>query len=302
MTPIALVTYQAQPELSASDALLSAPLRACGLEPHALPWNQPAVDWRQFACVVLRSNWDYQHHPDTFRAWLQRLQCERVNLWNPPEVVAWNMDKVYLRDLQAQGIVIVPTIWLDNGQSANLATLLREQGWERAVVKPRIGASAREIWTTSSAEAEAHQQQFTAGLMEKSWLVQPLIPQIAEGEWSLIFFRGEFSYAVLKKPAPNHIFVQARLGGHWGPAEPPAHLITAAAQALRVATHITGAETKNKAPLLYARVDGVVIDDVFHLMELEINEPGLMLDAAPHSAAHFAEAIATVTTPSAMKG
>jgi hypothetical protein len=31
-------------------------------------------------------------------------------------------------------------------------------------------------------------------------------------------------------------------------------------------------------PLLYARVDGIIVDGVWHLMELEVNEPGLMVE------------------------
>jgi hypothetical protein len=46
---------------------------------------------------------------------------------------------------------------------------------------------------------------------------------------------------------------------------------------------------------LYARVDGIVIDGILHLMELEMNEPGLMLDAdVPHGPERFAEAIMQV--------
>jgi hypothetical protein len=45
-------------------------------------------------------------------------------------------------------------------------------------------------------------------------------------------------------------------------------------------------------PLLYARVNGIVVDGVLHLMELEVNEPGLMLEAdVPRGPERFAEAI-----------
>jgi hypothetical protein len=44
-------------------------------------------------------------------------------------------------------------------------------------------------------------------------------------------------------------------------------------------------------PAVYARVDGVVRDGQFILMELEVNEPGLGLDLAPQSADRFADAL-----------
>ena len=290
MKHVAFVTYQAHPALSASDALVVEPLRARGVTVQAVTWDA-AVDWRRFDSVVLRSNWDYQQRPAEFRAWLVRLKRQRINPWNPADVVLWNIDKIYLRALQANGVTIVPTVWLNHGQPANLATLLSQQGWEQAVVKPRIGASARHIWLTSNAEAPAHQCQLDACLEQQAWMVQKLLPQIATGEWSLIFFRHEFAYAVLKKPEPGNIFVQQRLGGAWTHQQPVPSLIAQARYALEVTQCLTGMQE----PLLYARVDGIVIDGVLHLMELEVNEPGLMLDAdAPRGPERFAEAIVTV--------
>jgi hypothetical protein len=42
---------------------------------------------------------------------------------------------------------------------------------------------------------------------------------------------------------------------------------------------------------LYARVDGVLREGRFLLMEVEVNEPGLGLDLAPGSAERFADAL-----------
>jgi hypothetical protein len=288
MIPIAFITYQHDPGLSPSDALMVTPLQARGIAVQAVPWDALNVNWRTFAAVVLRSNWDYQQRPEAFRAWLQALQHAGVNLWNPPAVVLWNIDKIYLRDLKVHGVTIAPTVWLDQGQAANLATILAQNDWEQALVKPRIGASARQIWRTSRQEAPGQQQQFATCLAQQGWMVQKELPDIANGEWSLIFFGGEFCYAVLKKPAPGSIFVQARLGGGWIPADPPAHVVAQAASALATTCRVTGMAT----PLLYARVDGLDMNGVFHLIEMEVNEPGLMLNAAlPSGPERFAEAI-----------
>ncbi len=290
MQHVALVTYQYSPTLSASDALVVEPLRKRGVLVQAVPWDA-AADWQGFDGVILRSNWDYQERPEEFRAWLQHLKCLQVNLWNPADAVLWNIDKVYLRDLHEHGVTIVPTVWLERQQSASLAAILAAQGWEQAVIKPRIGASARHIWRTSQAAAAVQQAQFEACLAQQGWMVQKLMPQIAEGEWSLIFFGGVFAYATLKKPAPGNIFVQQRLGGHWTAQHPEPALIAQAAGSLEVAQRLTVRST----PFLYARVDGIVVQGVLYLMELEINEPGLMLDAeVPHGPERFAEAIVQV--------
>jgi hypothetical protein len=217
-----------------------------------------------------------------------QLKRRQINLWNPADAVLWNIDKIYLRALQADGIAVVPTVWLHAGQSANLHAMLHEQDWQEAVVKPRIGASARHIWLTSRPEALAHQGQLDACLMRQGWMIQKLLRQIVTGEWSFIFFRHDFAYAVLKQPASGNIFVQQRLGGGWTLQQPAPSLIAQARHILEVAQRLTGI----REPLLYARVDGIVIDDTLQLMELEVNEPGLMLNAdVPRGPERFAEAI-----------
>ena len=46
------------------------------------------------------------------------------------------------------------------------------------------------------------------------------------------------------------------------------------------------------SPLLYTRLDGILVNATLHLMELELIEPHLFLDNAQESASMFADAIA----------
>jgi hypothetical protein len=110
-----------------------------------------------------------------------------------------------------------------------------------------------------------------------------------EGEWSLIFFAGTFSHAVIKRPKPGDFRVQNDFGGTAQLADPPAHV-------LESAVSVVGAVDS----ALYARVDGVVEEGHFRLMELELIEPMLFL--ADHSqaprrfAAAISDALAARTT------
>jgi hypothetical protein len=286
---VALVTDSISPALSVSDQTLEAPLRERGVEVAAVPWEAPEVDWRGFDLVVLRSCWNYHRHLAAFRSWIDRLEAEAVRLWNPAPVVRWNLDKGYLRDLADAGASVVPTVCLDSGQSASLAAILQQQGWERAVVKPRVSASAHGIWQTDQASAAQSQPPLEALLAAGGALVQPLMPQIATGEWSFVFFAGAFSHAVFKTPAADNIFVQKRLGGSSVLRAAPATLVEQAAALLQIATaRLLPAGEQ----LLYARVDGLDVDGRLALMEMEITEPGLFLDlAAPAGAARFAAAM-----------
>jgi hypothetical protein len=83
-------------------------------------------------------------------------------------------------------------------------------------------------------------------------MVQQFIPQIAQGEWSLIFFGGAYSHATLKRPSPDNIFVQQRFGGVTAAATPPAYLVKQAAHVLQQARLITGGD------ILYGRATHLI--------------------------------------------
>lgn len=297
MKQIALVTELERPALSQSDALLVAPLREYGLEAIAVPWDAPDMEWEQYHLVVLRSCWLYHRQAERFRGWIQQLQQTGVNLWNPAPLVLWNMDKRYLRDLAERGVPVVPTVWLEPEEQVDLADVIQQQGWSDVVVKPRVSASAYGIWRTSLANAPREQAAFQVMVQKSGVMVQPVMPEIVEGEWSLVFFLGEYSHAALKKPKAGDIFVQQYLGGTSSAAAPPPFLIPQAQTAIRQAV----AQAGLTGWPLYARVDGLVQGSTFVLMELELIEPGLFLGADPDAAARFASMIYHLALSSSSK-
>ncbi len=113
-------------------------------------------------------------------------------------------------------------------------------------------------------------------------LVQPFLPEIMHGgELSMLFFDGVYSHAVRKRPKPGDYRVQFQYGGTTESIEVEPSLV-AQARACALA-----------APSLpvYARVDGVVRDGAFLLMELEIFEPLMFLAQHPEAPERFARAV-----------
>lgn len=273
---VALVTYAGLPQLAADDRLLQRALRERGHRADAVVWDDPDAAWQAYDLIVVRSCWDYHLRPDVFLGWIARLEQLGAPLLNPPALLRWNLNKRYLLDLAARGVPVVPTVYLERGTTADLAALLAERGWGEAVVKPAIAATAFHTWRTSAAAGE--QKRFAALLAERSMLVQPLMPQIADGEWSLLCFGGTYNHAVLKRPAPGDFRSQDDFGGTVEPREPPPGLV---AQSMTVLAQLD-------TPWLYARVDGLLVDGVFTLMELELIEPSLFLDVAPTAAEQLA--------------
>lgn len=279
---IAFVTYSGLPQLAPDDRQAARRLEAKGARVVAVAWDHGAVRWQDFDLVILRSCWDYHLRLDEFRAWLDGLAACGAMVWNPPGLVRWNADKRYLRALAHAGVRTVPTRWVERGADAELAGILEEEGWPRAVVKPVVSASAHATWRTDLASAATDVPRFRELVRRSGVMVQPFLDVIeTDGELSLCFIGGRYSHTVRKRPRPGDFRVQSQFGGSSGAWEPDGAVI-------RRAREITGAVPGG---WLYARVDGCVVDGEFWLMELEMIEPSLFLDHDPGAPGRFAAAV-----------
>lgn len=283
---LALATCAAYPSLFEHERELVPMLRARGVDAHAVVWNEPAVDWRSFGAVVVRSTWDYFERLDEFLAWLSRLEDDGVAVHNRPALMRWNSNKLYLRDLERRGIRIIPTVFCERGSPvARLDTILAEQGWEQVVVKPAVSGGAfrtHRADTRSAASLQAEMEDLVASC---GALVQPFFPEVQEeGEWSLFFFGGELSHVVRKLPAAGDYRAHPQFEGVITRADPPRHLEAQAREVLAALPE----------PPLYARVDGLRRGGDLHLMEAELIEPQLFLAAAPDAAETFVRALERV--------
>jgi hypothetical protein len=279
---ICFVTCRRWPEISESDRLAQRALEARGAAVEARAWNDPEAEFGGFDAVVLRSNWDYHFDPERFRAWLDGLEREGARIWNPPDLVRWNLSKRYLLALRAAGVPTVPTVILDDGARDGLATVMAEHGWRTIVMKPEIGASAHDTRLVTEATVAEATAALESGAIRRPVLVQPFVEEIrSRGEWSLVFIDSAFTHAVLKRPGAGEFRVQPRLGGTARASPPPAGVLAAARATVAALP---------RAPL-YARIDGVETREGFLIMEAEVNEPGLFFTLAPEAAERFAEAL-----------
>jgi glutamate/tyrosine decarboxylase-like PLP-dependent enzyme/glutathione synthase/RimK-type ligase-like ATP-grasp enzyme len=283
---IAFATDAQHADLTEDDRLAAGALGRRGIDVVPLVWSEfptgargtgrsPDVD-----AVILRSTWDYHLRLGDFLEWIGRLERQGIPLWNPPGTVRRNVNKAYLLRLPERGVPVIPTLHLRRGSRASLAAILERQGWVDAVIKPAVSGGAWNTWRTRATGGD--EERFARHLAEADLLVQPYVHDVvSEGEWSLLFFDGRYSHAVLKRPGLGEFRVQEHFGGSVAPAEPDAALRAQAAAALAAANERT----------LYARVDGVVQEQLFHLNELELIEPTLFVGTCPGSAERFAQAV-----------
>lgn len=268
---VAFATSATVADVTDDDLLLARELEAAGVRVEPAVWDSPGLEWQRYVAVVVRSTWDYHLRHEAFTDWLGHLEQLRVPVLNPPRLMRWNADKHYLMDLAAQGVPVVPTRWVMQHDAAPLAQIMGEAQWERVVVKPAVSASAHRTWRASASEAPLLEENFRALVASGNVLVQPFVEAVTtDGEWSLLFYGGEYSHSVLKRPRHDDFRVQREHGGTSVPSEPSREVVDDARVALRAAERARGAS-------LYARVDGCVLDGQFVLMELELIEPDLFL-------------------------
>ena len=92
---------------------------------------------------------------------------------------------------------------------------------QEIVIKPTVGASA--LHTVRGVAGSPELDQAMDDLPDIVYLVQPFQPEIlTDGEWSLMFIDGEYTHAVVKRPAAGDYRVQEHHGGHSILADPRA--------------------------------------------------------------------------------
>lgn len=106
-------------------------------------WDDPNVDWTQFDLVIPRTTWDYCWKYEKFIEWCDKVGKES-RLMNSLNVIKWNANKIYLRDLRDSGVAIAPTVFVDQGEKCNIVQVMAEKNWERGFIKPMVGQTARE--------------------------------------------------------------------------------------------------------------------------------------------------------------
>lgn len=275
---MAIVTCAELPELDDDGPALQEALQEVGVRGVPAVWDDEAVPWHQFDAAVLRSTWDYAVRRAEFLEWARSVSA-RTRLFNSFDVVEWNTDKVYLRQLADAGVPVVPTCWWDG------CSELPE--WPQMVVKPCISAGCRD--TGRFGESERDQARHLAGTIHaggRQVMIQPYLEGVEErGETALVFFCGQVSHAIRKGPLltsgavlEKSLFrlesIQARR-----PTPPE----------LEVARQALDAMPFDPADLLYARVDMVPgFDGAPRVIELELTEPSLFLGYAEGAARRFA--------------
>jgi glutathione synthase/RimK-type ligase-like ATP-grasp enzyme len=250
-----------------------------GLELTPVRWTDPELDWKRFAAVLVNCAWDYQDRHEEFLVTLDRIAALGVPVFNDPATVRWNIRKTYLREFEAKGIAVIPTLWPEAPTADDIAEAMRVFGADDVVLKRQVGGGARAQVRYNRASLPA-----PGPVMDRPGMIQPFVPAIAsEGEYSFLFVDGAFSHVLVKRPKSGDYRIQEAYGGTSVTVDPTPKDRAAAQAVLDVM----------EAPPLYARVDMVRGQDGgLMLMELEVLEPYLYPVQGPQIGAMMGKALA----------
>ncbi len=240
------------------------------------PWTHPG-DLTGFLLIMPLLAWGYHLRAPAWFGALDSWETLGLPMANQVGVLRWNSDKQYLIDLDIAGVPTVPTVRVQSLSADDLHEARSCFGTETLIVKPPISGGADRTYMLAAGDP------IPPDVLARAMLIQPMMQSIAEeGEYSLFYFGGAFSHAILKRPASGEFRVQKQFGGRVVATNPPA-------AALRLAESAIAATPETP---LYARIDLIRGEGSgFMVMELELVEPELFLEHAPDGGKLFAETV-----------
>ncbi len=274
---VALVSCVTLPEPDPDERPLLDALFAAGLNAQVLAWDDPGLDWSRAQMAVLRSSWNYPWMVDEFLSWATMTSAV-TDLWNPLEIVRWNLHKRYLVELERHGVPVTPTVVVERGAEHSLASVLDGRDWAEAVVKPAVSAGSFRTMKVDRHSREAGEDHFRSLVAERDVLIQPYLNSVEEyGERALVWIGGELTHSVRKQP---------RFAGEDESVSAAMPITDAERRLARLAVEVIDGTP------LYARIDAAPGPDGNPIvMELEMIEPSLFFLQCPGALDRFVATI-----------
>ncbi|MEM7518404.1 MAG: hypothetical protein AAF368_15965, partial [Planctomycetota bacterium] len=245
-----------------------------------------------FDACLIRTTWDYTERRQEFVDWAERC-AKATRLLNGAATVKWNTDKRYLAQLEKLGVRLAPTRWIESVEDVSSEKLEGFLAGRKGFLKPLVGACASDTlpFDCDGAGLALAQSHVEAHISKSSMMLQPFLESVkTEGEYSFLYFGGEFSHAVRKVPVPGDYRVMDDFGATDEPYTPRAEEL---ATSEGILSRLSQIEELSAEPLLYARVDYLRNDEgELCLNELELVEPSLFFRHSANAAPMLARALA----------
>ena len=238
-------------------------------------WDDKDFDWSHTKAVIFRTTWDYFHRFEEFEKWMAATS-EECQMFNSYEQIMWNIDKIYLEELDNKGIRIPSTYFIQQGDKRSLKEICSLHKWKEFILKPNISGAARHTYKLNQKNIAEHEELFQKLIQHEDFLLQEYLESITDrGEVSLMVIGGEFTHAIHKKAKKGDFRVQDDFGGTLHDYSPNEEEIDFAERAIGSLEEVPA----------YARVDLVWNNQSqLCISELEMIEPELWFRKNPSAA------------------
>ncbi len=271
-------------------------------------WEDETVNWLTKDKIILGPVWGYTKSIDKFIAWLDQAENKQINLVNHPKFLKWNLTKTYLLDLSKKNIATPNTLIIDSDSPLSFdeaKNIFYKNFQERnLILKGVVDSGSFGYMHVQPNKLDVASDHFEK-LKERNHgaIIQNFIPEIQKkGELSFVFFDNEISHFFVKVPKSNEERTQPFYGGrslHLND-ENLENQIRIIKSNFRPDLELDGKDVKNahsQAQAIYdqlllllddlsiphpkyLRIDGVMVDKEFVVMELEGIEPYLEMQEA----------------------
>ncbi|TVP49659.1 MAG: glutathione synthetase [Mongoliibacter sp.] len=248
-------------------------------------WSDDSVRWENYDLILIKSPWDYFDRYAEFLDWCNKIKSLGLPVYNNIDTIIWNSDKWYLKEIQEKGYPIVPTQFIRKSEMPDIRGAFHQFETDKLIFKPTVSGGAKNTLKILKESWLENKEQILSLIKEEDFMLQPFVKEVAEiGEYSYIFFKENFSHAILKTAKSGDFRVQHFFGGSIQNIVPD----------IKELTYIQKLVDEFAKNSLYARVDGVWIEGVFYLMELELIEPYLFLFTSDKARENYKNALKEV--------
>jgi len=238
---------------------------AQGMELDLIRWRDAAEKADDYDAMLPLLVWDYfEGNEAAFTAEMAKAET-KTKLYNNFKTLRWNANKSYLDELENHGAPVISTITVKRVTETGVSRAFEELKTETLVIKPQVGGGAwRQVLYKKGDPFPSKDDLPPEGAM-----IQAFLPSVVkEGEYSFLYFGGQFSHGLIKRPKSGDYRIQSLYGGTEETYEPSSQERASAREVL---------DALDFTPL-YARVDLLRgRDGKLKLIELEMIEPYLYL-------------------------
>lgn len=264
MKKVAIVSCDKWKNKITEDLLLKQELIKSNISTEIISWEDKAIDYSKFDCLILRSAWGYQDKYLEFKQWLQMIKNKNTLLLNCPDIIINNIQKdKQFNILKKNNIPFINTNFVYTEEDL----LKNIDSTPFAVIKPIISGSGENTYLIKQEKLPnlrniLNQLNRVFVQNDNGIMIQPYINGIENGEYACVFIDGINTHNMLRFP------------GVFSEKKRPIYLSSIPCSVKKMAYDVSKLE--EFSGYLYMRVDIVLQDGNPMIMEVELAEPDLL--------------------------